>query len=65
MIAELKEVLQKVGQLNNDEQKSIARLINEELEWDNTLNKTQGKLSILAKEAVEEYKSGKTKQQDW
>ena len=65
MIAELKEVLQKVEQLNNEEQKSIARLINEELEWDSTLNKTQGTLSLLAKEAIEDYKSGKTKQQDW
>ena len=65
MIAELKEVLKKVEQLNNNEQKSIAKLINEELEWDNTLNKTQDKLSMLAKEAIEEYKSGKTKQQDW
>jgi hypothetical protein len=65
MIPELKAVLQKVEQLDNKEQQSIAKLINEELEWENTLNKTQDKLATLAKEAVAEYKSGKTKQQDW
>ncbi|MEP6467553.1 MAG: hypothetical protein ABJB05_14685 [Parafilimonas sp.] len=64
MIAELKEVLEKVEQLESDEQKSIAKMINDELEWDNTLHKTQDKLTTLAKEAVEEYKSGKTKQAD-
>jgi hypothetical protein len=65
MIAELKEVLEKVGQLNNNEQKSIAKLINEELEWENTLNKTQDKLATLAKEAIQEYQSEKTKREDW
>lgn len=65
MIAELKEVFQKVEQLDNNEQKSMAKLINDELEWDNTLNNTQDKLAILAKEAIEEYKSGKTKKEDW
>ncbi len=42
MISELKEVLEKVEQLNDNEQKSIAKLINEELKWENTLNKTSG-----------------------
>lgn len=65
MVAELKEVLQKVEQLDVNEQQSIAKMINDELEWENTLNNTQDKLATLAKEAVEEYKSGKTKQQDW
>lgn len=65
MVAELKEVLQKVEQLDVNEQQSIAKMINDELEWENTLNNTKDKLATLAKEAVEEYKSGKTKQQDW
>ena len=65
MVTELKKVLQKVEKLDNNEQQSIAKLINEELEWENTLNKTQNKLATLAKEALAEYKSGNTKQQDW
>jgi ElaB/YqjD/DUF883 family membrane-anchored ribosome-binding protein len=65
MVAELKEVLQKLGQLDSDEQKSIAKMINDELEWENTLKNTQDKLATLAKEAIEEYQSGKTKKEDW
>jgi hypothetical protein len=65
MVAELKEVLQKVEQLNSDEQKSIAKMINDELEWENTLKNTQDKLATLANEAIQEYQSGKTKKEDW
>lgn len=65
MVTELKEVLQKIEQLDNDEQVSIAKMIHEELEWETTLTNTQEKLSRLAKEAIEEYKSGRTKKQDW
>lgn len=65
MITELKEVIHKVEQLDAKEQLEIAIMLNEELKWDETLNNTQDKLSILAKEALHEYKSGNTKQQDW
>ena len=65
MIAELKEVIHKVEQLDASEQLQIAKMLKEELQWNETLNNTQDKLSILAKEALHEYKSGKTKQQDW
>ena len=65
MVAELKKILEKVEQLDESEQQSIAAMINAELEWDNILNNSQDKLATLAKEAIEEYKSGKTKQQDW
>lgn len=65
MITELKEVIHKVEQLDAKEQLEIANMLNEELKWDNTLSNTQDELSILAKEALHEYKSGKTKQQDW
>ena len=65
MVVELKEVLHKVEQLNSDQQKLIAKLINDELQWGHTLNNTQDNLATLAKEAIQEYKSGKTKQEDW
>jgi len=65
MVAELKEVIQKVEQLNSEEQKSIAKMINDELEWENTLNDTQDKLVSLAEEAIKEYQSEKTKKEDW
>ena len=65
MIIELKEVFQKIEMLDNEEQVSIAKMINEELGWENTLRNTQEKLSVSAKEAIEEYQSGKTKTGDW
>lgn len=37
MVAELKEVITKVAKLNNDEQKKIAKMLNEEIIWDNAL----------------------------
>jgi hypothetical protein len=65
MIAELKEVIHKVEQLDDNEQRIIAKMLDEELQWDKTLLHTQDKLSQLAQEAIMEYQSGKTKQQDW
>ncbi|MEJ7684030.1 MAG: hypothetical protein WKG06_40485 [Segetibacter sp.] len=37
MIAELKEVISKVEQMKDDEQKQIAKMIDEEINWDTTL----------------------------
>ncbi len=65
MIAELKEVILKVEQLDNEEQKQIAKLLEDEIKWESTLQNTQSKLSNLAKEALSEYKAGKTQQGDW
>ncbi len=65
MITELKEVISKVEQLHEEEQKQIAKLLEDEMKWDTTLQTTQDKLSILAEEALQEYKAGKTNQEDW
>ncbi|HXL58920.1 MAG TPA: hypothetical protein VN958_21805 [Chitinophagaceae bacterium] len=65
MITELKEVIQKVEQLNDEEQRMIAKMLDDELQWDNTLQSTQGKLTKLANEAIKEHQSGKTKLEDW
>jgi len=65
MVAELKEVISKVEQLKDEEQKQIAKLLKDEIRWDSTFNKTQSQLSNLADEALAEYKAGKTKNEDW
>lgn len=65
MVTELKKVIQKAEQLNSEEQKSIAKMIDDELQWENTLNDTQDKLASLAEEAIKEYQAGKTKKEDW
>lgn len=65
MITELKEVIQKVEQLNDEEQRMIAKMLEDELQWDSTLQSTQDKLAQLAKEALQEHQSGKTKREDW
>ncbi len=65
MIAELKEVISKVEQLKDEEQREIAKLLEDEIHWDTTLESTEDKLSNIAQEALQEYKHGKTKTQDW
>jgi len=52
MIAELKEVISKVEQLDNEEQKQIAKLLEDEIKWESTLQNTQSELSNLAQEAL-------------
>lgn len=65
MVAELKEVISKVEQLQDEEQKQIAKLLEDEIQWATTFQNTQDQLSNLAQEALAEYKAGKTKNQDW
>lgn len=65
MIAELKEVITKVEKLNNEQQKQIARMLNEEIIWDTTLKNSKAQLGKLAQEALAEHKSGKTQKNDW
>ncbi len=65
MITELKEVIQKVEQLNDEDQRMIARMLDAELQWDNSLKNTQDKLATLAKEALQEHQLKNTKQDDW
>ncbi len=60
MIAELKEVLSSIEQLKDEDQKQIAKLLQDELSWNTTLQNSQEKLGDLAKEAVHEYKKGNT-----
>ena len=61
MIEDLKKAVEKVENLSKSEQQIMAQLSLEEINWDQTLANSQVQLSILAQEALEEYKSGKTK----
>ncbi len=65
MIAELKDVMSKVEQLKDEDQRLIAKMLDAEIKWENTLQNSQNELSNLAQEALKEYESGKTKQADW
>jgi hypothetical protein len=39
----------------------IAQLVSDELNWEKTLEETQNELSLLANEALDQYKLGNTK----
>jgi K+/H+ antiporter YhaU regulatory subunit KhtT len=65
MVSELKDIITKVEQLKDDEQRAIAKLLEEEIQWDKTLQSSQQQLSTLANEAIEEYRKGKTQRKDW
>lgn len=61
MIAALKLAMEKAEKLSEKEQEAIAKLILDEVEWNKTFANSSDQLSMLAHEAVEEYKKGKTK----
>ncbi|HEX8357079.1 MAG TPA: hypothetical protein VF610_06705 [Segetibacter sp.] len=65
MIPELEALISKVELLKEEDQKEIARIINEEIVWENSLNNSQEQLSRLANEALDEYTAGSTKSQNW
>ncbi len=64
MVDQLTEIIKKVEQLSEAEQLSIAKMLKEELQWKDTLANTGSELETLAKEAIEEYKTGKTSDKD-
>ena len=65
MIDPIKKAIRKIEKLSKSKQEEMAILIEDELSWDTTFAQSQEKLSILAKEALGEYKDGKAKEQDW
>ncbi|MEX0968055.1 MAG: hypothetical protein WD077_12505 [Bacteroidia bacterium] len=62
---EFEQIIKKVGLLPEDQQKALARMIEEELRWDETIKNTQSELAELAEDALAEYRSGRTKKGDW
>ncbi len=65
MVTELKELILTIEQLRDEDQRQIAKMLRDELSWDTTFQDTQEKLSMLAQEALNEYRKGKTQQTDW
>ena len=61
MVAELKEVISKVEKLDEEEQKRIARMLEEEINWDTTSQNSQEQLSKLSQEALKNTKESTTK----
>ena len=57
--------MNKAGRLPEKQQKLIAELVLNEIEWDQAFQATPEKLSTLAKEALHDYKTGKTKPMDF
>ncbi len=65
MIEQVKRAIQQIEKLPESKQIEIAKLIQDELSWDATILQSQDQLSSLAKEALKEYKEGKTSDESW
>ncbi len=63
MIAELKEVISTIEKLKDEEQRQIAKMLSDEMNWDTTLQNSQKKLGTLAQEALNDFKTGKAQKQ--
>ena len=61
MVMELKNAIEKAERLPEADQQALAQLILSEIEWENSFEDSQEKLSSLAKGALQEYKKGKSK----
>jgi anti-sigma-K factor RskA len=48
MVTELKEVIYTIEKLKDEEQREIAKMLSDEINWNNTLQNSQEKLSNLA-----------------
>lgn len=60
MTKALEEAFAELNKLPTIEQDKIARLIMDDLVWEQKLNTTSDTLIILANEALDEYKKGNT-----
>ena len=64
----LKQAIEKIERLSEDQQNAIATIILEELEdeikWEQSFANSQDLLAELANEAITEHKAGKTQELD-
>lgn len=56
----LDEAVKQISQLPDTEQDEIAKMILDELTWKKSFSSSQRQLGILADEALQELKEGKT-----
>jgi hypothetical protein len=57
---QLERAIHQIEKLPESKQIEIAKLIQDELNWDATILQSQDQLASLAKGALKEYKEGKT-----
>jgi hypothetical protein len=57
----LEKAFEELNKLTENEQDNFAQLIIEDLKWENSFATSSDALLSMANEAIEEYKSGKTK----
>lgn len=62
---ELKEAIAKVEQLKDEDQKAIAKILEEELQWNKSFQSSQNQLANLANEALNEYLHVKTSEKEF
>ena len=65
MVDELKNIITKIEELDEDSQRQIAKMLESEINFDSSLENSPQKLHFLAQEAVEEYKKKETRKKDW
>lgn len=65
MIDQVEQAMKQIQDLPAQQQREIAKLIQEEIQWESTLANTQDELSKLSGEAIQEYKHGKTSGKEW
>lgn len=65
MVSELKEVISTIKQLKDEEQRQLAKMLTDEINWDLTFKNSKKELEKLAQEALNEYKKGDAQQIDW
>jgi hypothetical protein len=61
MITDLKKAVERAESLSESEQKLIADFILDEVNWAETFKNSEDKISKLAEDAIQDYKSGKIK----
>ena len=61
MTVSLKKVINRLSKLSTKEQNTFADLLSNELNWKKAFQESQHELGTLAEEALQEYKSGKTR----
>jgi hypothetical protein len=68
MNAKLKEVIDRVSELPDEDQAFVAAIIEEELaseaKWDQLFKNSQPQLEKLGEKALEEYRAGRTEPLD-
>lgn len=57
----LEKAFSELNRLPEKEQNEFARLIIDDLKWDKSYDESQDLIALMAKEALIEYKAGKTK----